>query len=468
MTSPYHRTHRHAPRLLALVTLGMLFAADAHAFSGEVHKKITEDVAKTLGYSPKAIALLVKGNLDSDKKESDAPGGEWYSPAAHFDNETFSAGALRLRSKRDLALASLDTCDWGVSLEAIGRALHGVQDFYAHSNYVTKYPNPSKLPDTGKLADLYQLVDPSQDDRKLPVNCASPAKTDPLTSGYYRYTGAELAANTQLWVQLPANRCLHDDAGALDPGLNKDKPGRAGHDAAVARATDATKAFLVAMQASITSRHGVYMLAYVKTDRSDRLCHDAHLARQSQVLRGARSDVHAWVTPGSGHWGSWRHAPACPAGTWANGFTLRRETYQGPELKGHDDSALNSVKLTCSNGAVIDPGGGPWGTWAATKSCDAGKFLTAAKLRVESPQNDKDDSAANDVVFQCSNRTGNAIAALSIPPTDNAGTWGTEGSMVACPDGTAVCGLSIRVEDLQADGDDSAMNGLALHCCKLQ
>ena len=72
------------------------------------------------------------------------------------------------------------------------------------------------------------------------------------------------------------------------------------------------------------------------------------------------------------------------------------------------------------------------------------------------------------MVFQCSNRTGNAIAVLSIPPIDNAGTWGTEGSMVACPDGTAVCGLSIRVEDLQADGDDSAMNGLALHCCKLQ
>ena len=35
--------------------------------------------------------------------------------------------------------------------------------------------------------------------------------------------------------------------------------------------------------------------------------------------------------------------------------------------------------------------------------------------------------------------------------------------------GTAVCGLSVRVEDPQGDGnnDDTAMNGLALHCCTL-
>jgi hypothetical protein len=460
MNSPFRRIHPRVPGRIALVALGMLIAADAHAFEPDgAHKTITNKVAGDLGYSASAQAALVKGNTDTDKKEDEAAGGEWYSPAAHFDNEAFSAGALRLRNKRDLALASLETCDWNVSLEAMGRALHAIQDFYSHSNWVTIHPDP------GKFADLFNLADPSDSDRARKVNCVSPAQGDPLTSGYYRYSGAELAANTQLWVRVPANRCLHDSAGALGPGLHKDGDTRAGYDAAKTRATAATKAFILAMEASITSRYGADMVKYLKSDgSSDRLCHDAHLARRSEVLRKTRPDVQAFVMPGSGHWGSWRHAPACPAGTWAKGFSLRRETYQGPEIINNDDSALNSVKLICSNDDEIDPKGGPWGKWATAKLCSAGKFLTAANLKVEPPQATKDDSAANDVVFECSDKKN-----LSIPPTDTAGTWGKEGGMVACPVGTAVCGLSVRVEDPQGDGnnDDTAMNGLALHCCTL-
>lgn len=463
MTSSNRPLHPHVSAPIAVLALGLLLAADAHAFEGGVHKDITEKVAKEFGYKPEAIALLVKGNLDSDKKESDAPGGEWYVPAAHFDSEAFSAGALRLRTKRDLALAALNECDWGVSLEAMGRALHGIQDFYSHSNYITKYP------DEKKLADLYSLTDPSRDDRKAPVNCAAPTQADPLTSGYYRYTGAELAANSQLWIQVPANRCLHDDAGAVDPGLHKDHDKRTGHADAVARATAATRQFFASMDLELKARypHSPEMITYVRSNRSDKTCHEAHLRTQSMTLMSARGEAVTWVTPGTGHWGSWRLA-GCPAGTWATGFALRRETYQGPELKDHDDSALNSVKLTCSGGAVIDPGGGPWGTWSSTMPCGANKYLTAAKVRIEPPQADKDDSAANDVVFQCSNKTRSETDTLQIKRTDDAGKWGTEGPMTACPAGTAVCGLSIRVEDLQAGGDDTAMNGLALHCCKLK
>lgn len=461
MTPSHRPTHLSLTTFsLTVLALALLPAAEAHAFTGRVHKEITEAVAKKLGYSAEAIAVLVKGNLDSDKKESDAPGGEWYSPPAHFDNETFSAGAARVRAKRALALESLSTCDHSVSLEAIGRALHAVQDFYAHSNFITIYSDPTKL------AEIEQLTDPSPEDRSKAVSCKT--GKGPLTSGYYRYTEAELRANTQLWIDVPTNRCLHDDAAAA--GLHKDDTDRTGHSDAVARATRATEEFLEAIDTAVYNRYGVLMLTYIKVARDDKHCHSAHLAKQSVVHHGARTDVDRWVTPASGHWGSWRHTVACPAGSWAIGFNLKRQLSQGAGLEGADDTALNSVRLTCSDAksTVLEPRGGPWGDWASMHSCAKGSFLTAAKVRVEAPQGEKDDTAANDVVFQCSTPTRSQNTSISIRPKDQAGEWGVEGAMVACPVDTAVCALSIRVEDPQVKEDDTAMNGLALHCCKIQ
>jgi hypothetical protein len=86
--------------------------------------------------------------------------------------------------------------------------------------------------------------------------------------------------------------------------------------------------------------------------------------------------------------------------------------------------------------------------------------LSSAKLKIEGNQGSGDDTGANDVKFLCSN--GAEIAA------SNGGGWGSWGSYTSCPAGTAVCGLSIRLEDKQgSNGDDTAMNGLELHCCSM-
>ena len=45
-------------------------------------------------------------------------------------------------------------------------------------------------------------------------------------------------------------------------------------------------------------------------------------------------------------------------------------------------------------------------------------------------------------------------------------SWGDWGNERYCPDDTVVCGLQTRVEDKQHDGDDTALNGLAIYCCK--
>lgn len=64
--------------------------------------------------------------------------------------------------------------------------------------------------------------------------------------------------------------------------------------------------------------------------------------------------------------------------------------------------------------------------------------------------------AANDVKFTCSDGTELASA--------NGGSWGDWGPAVRCPAYTHVCGLSVRHE-MPLNGDNSAMNGLDLHCC---
>ena len=46
------------------------------------------------------------------------------------------------------------------------------------------------------------------------------------------------------------------------------------------------------------------------------------------------------------------------------------------------------------------------------------------------------------------------------------GYWGGWRGMKTCPDNTYVCGLETRVEGTQGGGDDTAMNGIKMKCCK--
>jgi len=173
-----------------------------------------------------------------------------------------------------------------------------------------------------------------------------------------------------------------------------------------------------------------------------------------------REDYLGEITPSEGHWGTWREPVWCPEGTWAAGFSQRVEADQG----GGDDSALNSVRLHCRsrNGGTIttiSSHEGWWGDWSDPLYCQGEEYIRSALLRVEPDQGGGDDSAATDFRPAC--ETGPLVA-------PNGLKWGTYSNINAgtCPNGTAVCGLSIRLEDKQAaDVDDSAMNGIRLQCC---
>jgi len=224
------------PRLLltasVLVTLwvGTGVTRSAAAFSGTDHLTITEEILRNLGFGACAINRIVAGNLLTDKPPI---GGdvdqhrEWFNPEAHFDNELFSKGSARLNSLLDAAVNHAKKQDWHAAYLDIGGALHGIQDFFSHSNAgVVKHH---------AAIELLSIQDPSPADRAVAVNCGT--GVGPLTSGYYQYKQADIDAGRAPVVTTPTGRCTHAQ-------LSKDKEDAVGHKHAIEQATQASTDFM--------------------------------------------------------------------------------------------------------------------------------------------------------------------------------------------------------------------------------
>lgn len=229
----------------------LLVPATAGAFSGGNHKEITDKVTASYGFGPQSAGKVWAGNAHADESPLDVdkasctvkmPSGEWFKAEAHFDDETFSAGAARLRAKFDLVVSSLGKCKKDTALEGLGRAFHGIQDFFSHSNFVVIMPNAK--------VDLLHLNDPTPAERAQKVDCAT--GKGPLTSGYYNYTEAEVDNNLSDRLIVPGNRCMHGDLAKDTAG---DKPGVALHNVAKQRAGAESAAFLERIKARLKKEY---------------------------------------------------------------------------------------------------------------------------------------------------------------------------------------------------------------------
>jgi hypothetical protein len=116
---------------------------------------------------------------------------EPFTSEAHFDDESFEAGALRI--KRFLLTTRLE-CEQGefeLARVYFARLLHGLQDFYSHSNYV-EFESTSVNEKLGKAAVVGAVLDKASracmpcftDDCKS-VLFDELIKNRILTSGYF-------------------------------------------------------------------------------------------------------------------------------------------------------------------------------------------------------------------------------------------------------------------------------------------
>ncbi|XP_061446232.1 vitelline membrane outer layer protein 1 homolog [Rhineura floridana] len=163
-----------------------------------------------------------------------------------------------------------------------------------------------------------------------------------------------------------------------------------------------------------------------------------------------------------GTWGSWGWQEMCPEDTYATGFSLKVESYQG-EMK--DDTALNGIRLFCTRGGhgdkreahIVESQSGPWGHWLQPIWCPEGTYLVRFSLRVEQNRPGiQDVMGATNVRFACS---GGATL------EGNGLSWGEYGGWSpSCK--RVLCGIQTKQEPVRgALRDDTALNDVRFYCC---
>lgn len=165
-------------------------AVPAQAFYRETHCSITQEALERTGFALDSLELVYFANRSVDRHE-------FNNVEAHFDSESFEAGSKRLVELAEQTVAAIKQNRNREAQVLIGRALHSIQDFFSHSNYVELQERQQRdIP-----IDFFNLKNP---EKELPCNAVE-GKFDGLTTGYYPDDVT------------PEIKCSHDT-------LNKDAP----------------------------------------------------------------------------------------------------------------------------------------------------------------------------------------------------------------------------------------------------
>ncbi|XP_058037373.1 vitelline membrane outer layer protein 1 homolog isoform X1 [Ahaetulla prasina] len=183
------------------------------------------------------------------------------------------------------------------------------------------------------------------------------------------------------------------------------------------------------------------------------------------ALAGTGAAVESWPAIGvsnGGPWGPWAWQEMCPRGTYATGFSLKVEPYQG---QAKDDTALNGLRLHCTRGGhdgkseakTVESQSNVWGRWTKPLWCPTGGYLTGFSLRVERVRRGISDyMGATNIRFVCSD--GKVLEGEGLP-------WGEFGAWSpSCLKG--LCGIQTKQEAIRGVlMDDSALNDIRFLCC---
>lgn len=234
-----------ARRLRAAILVALLISGNAVAFKPygqDGHPGIVGDAATQVSFSTASGEVLrFDPNAILEIQVADARvdlGSEFSVAAAHCDAEILFMCTKRMIDLKREAIAALSNPlarDPRRAREATGRALHTIQDFYSHTNWVSSpgLSHASFNPALGRTTITSLGLDQRTciDDISQ-ANLTAFGLTD-VTSGYFDISSDYRA---------PHGKCLH---GLGDgPGLNKDTRARPFFVPARREAVDATKDFL--------------------------------------------------------------------------------------------------------------------------------------------------------------------------------------------------------------------------------
>jgi hypothetical protein len=113
-----------------------------------IHAEITQKALSGI-FTPKILDKVIQANQKQDGLQ-----GQIGHPEFHFDDNKMIAGFAYIQHQRSILLSSLQNENMNSAWQAFGRLLHTVQDFYAHSNYVSlwlsrftvgSWPSPEEI-----------------------------------------------------------------------------------------------------------------------------------------------------------------------------------------------------------------------------------------------------------------------------------------------------------------------------------
>jgi hypothetical protein len=218
-----------------------------------------------------AVEQICKANKEVDFNPP-------YLPGEHFDAEHFSAGVDILQARVRELMNALRHDDAESARKVLGRALHTLQDFYAHTNWVElgkTAPNSDLNPPVNKISyPTSTLIETTCD------GAPSDIITRALTSGYYmdeldcRSTVGPCHFDFSGAPPAGPRKCIH--GGAKDHlafssdlvfdstlGINKDSrssefsPHHDRHTEAAALAAQATAQFITAIKDNLAIEVGL-------------------------------------------------------------------------------------------------------------------------------------------------------------------------------------------------------------------
>jgi len=100
-------------------------------------------------FSPRAMSATIYANIHQDRLS-----GQFGHDEFHFDNNAFEKTYAYIEEQRSLVTSALQKNNAPSAWSAFGRMTHTLQDFYAHSNYITLWlarfegqtpPSPSEV-----------------------------------------------------------------------------------------------------------------------------------------------------------------------------------------------------------------------------------------------------------------------------------------------------------------------------------
>jgi len=98
-----------------------------------IHEEMTRE-ALDAHFSPRALEVILAANCKQDSLRGQIGHDEY-----HFDNNALDRGQRYINEQRGYVIASLLSPGVISAWIAFGRLIHTVQDFYAHTNYVSMW-----------------------------------------------------------------------------------------------------------------------------------------------------------------------------------------------------------------------------------------------------------------------------------------------------------------------------------------